>query len=1083
MSFDDDANPFQYSKLSSSPFSVTATTAVPLFPQQQQQQLSSSSINRSSQEFSTPLRGRLSAAAVKENEEKERNDDNDGDGISPAPRIINSLGPQGIILASLHSTILQSTSNISLADEISLLLNLLAVPLTATVASDVVTEMGIILTCGAQAQQYAALVMQQAGGLLKGLGPQLLEDVAGAAGAAVIAAEPLVHPIEDEDTTSSSSRSFLEAMVLFKDTATAAENVLRSRQLRTEKAFNQKIKGVFGVHEFTSDGIKSRSMEEQRKLSNREACRDSWFAIMRDTAIRTTSFGATTTTKTTTTTTRNSGGGAREYSNNSKNGTASVSIASGADDGGGNCSAAADEPDGAVFNRLQISAAHLLRALRPDNFTFIAELITTAILQAAATGEAEALMDAELTRLAKRDGVSRFHSLNRRMMMGVESQGLSSSSSSNTNASNTAIGFGGGGQGSAPPSPFKLNKTTGGGGGGGRTTTANKRSNFGSYNSSTTNTNTHHGMSLPSGAQAAVDAAAATAAALMSDFPRPLRLYILFLEAADSHRLNTALIKTMTEKLKALTLSQSPRKNSGGSTVVAAAASASGHNLGEKVVAATALAGFLGYLSFAKNSGGGSCRVSPWDEESDDEENEEKEKETAKVKYDGSHPVDVFGAVRAALGSSTLLRTLPWVTRYLHFFLEWTSPDETAESSPYFQSLLGVLGELRSSVALTPSSGTFGPAALCLRSLLDDFAARRPLPQQRFSSSKVVDKVVDGDGDGDTFAMQLSTADPIIDVRYTEQCCPVLAHARRLFSAERSSTSSSSGLSRASARRILPTAPLAKAAAAAPPPSTTAATGFSSSTSSSLLMTTLASTSKGPLFSLPPAVAAARAAALTTDPVKLRLQQTFLKQYSDDSSLVKLKDVVEYSSDVIGCNAASSAVRKVAPAALKTAAEQLVTTVTEHAQTLDLKSAQSELEKFANAAAEKAAAATIEVVIQAAFETAKELIKVAAVRAMLGLIAPELGEAVIATAAGIVAETAAGACAGRLAGLAQKAVRQDALAQHAKAAVRDAVKGAGSSSSSSSTVKNKLQMMSNGDGGGAASTMTATMAVLVKTSL
>jgi hypothetical protein len=58
----------------------------------------------------------------------------------------------------------------------------------------------------------------------------------------------------------------------------------------------------------------------------------------------------------------------------------------------------------------------------------------------------------------------------------------------------------------------------------------------------------------------------------------------------------------------------------------------------------------------------------------------------------------------------------------------------------------------------------------------------------------------------------------------------------------------------------------------------------------------------------------------------------------------------------------------------------------------------------------------------------------------VGLVSTELGDAVIATAAAMVAETAEDACSGRLPALVQKAIRQDDLAGHAKSAVKAIIK-------------------------------------------
>ena len=107
-------------------------------------------------------------------------------GFEPARALtLLHLSVQGHHLAALHAGILKSSRQIFVAAEVNLLLHLLAVPLSAEVDPNIITSPGVevLFTCGAQAHQYIAVVMQQAGELLKGLVPQLLEDIATAAAA------------------------------------------------------------------------------------------------------------------------------------------------------------------------------------------------------------------------------------------------------------------------------------------------------------------------------------------------------------------------------------------------------------------------------------------------------------------------------------------------------------------------------------------------------------------------------------------------------------------------------------------------------------------------------------------------------------------------------------------------------------------------------------------------------------------------------------------------------------------------------------------------------------------------------------
>lgn len=88
---------------------------------------------------------------------------------------------------------------------------------------------------------------------------------------------------------------------------------------------------------------------------------------------------------------------------------------------------------------------------------------------------------------------------------------------------------------------------------------------------------------------------------MLDHFPRPLHIYVLFLEAVDSFRLNSHLTSRMTALL--LSLAQPSLT---GHTLAGGA-------LGHRATAAAALALFLSYLTFgaaAAGGGGGSAR--PW---------------------------------------------------------------------------------------------------------------------------------------------------------------------------------------------------------------------------------------------------------------------------------------------------------------------------------------------------------------------------------------------------------------------------------------------------------------------------------------
>lgn len=231
--------------------------------------------------------------------------------------------------------------------------------------------------------------------------------------------------------------------------------------------------------------------------------------------------------------------------------------------------------DSGVLLALQQGAGELLRRLRPDNFGTFAELLTAAVLQvrclranpearltgllhssggcwrlgtrpplaaaphsptaprvppwqAAATGET--LLDEELSTLARKN-ISRFHRLNQRLQgRGAPGPSRGGAARLQRDAPLTAAGFGpGSGRGGgALPSSSASGRGGGGlrgpawGGGGGRAR-AGGRTGSGAASG---------------GAGAGTEESVAAALSAVSQFPRAQRLYVLFLEAADSHRLN-----------------------------------------------------------------------------------------------------------------------------------------------------------------------------------------------------------------------------------------------------------------------------------------------------------------------------------------------------------------------------------------------------------------------------------------------------------------------------------------------------------------------------------------------------------------
>ena len=438
-----------------------------------------------------------------------------------------------------------------------------------------------------------------------------------------------------------------------------------------------------------------------------------------------------------------------------------------------------------VLKLLQEESSRLLRGLRLDNYDAFAELFVAAVLQAAATGET--LMDEELTGIAKQN-VSRFQSLNKRFQLQNDSK---------------KPGFG------APRNDFQNRQSKG----------------KASYMSKKTQ----------------VDQSAEHALSVAGEFTKSLRPFVLFLEASDSHRLDMSLIRVMRAKLEHL-VQCSP------DDVPTSLDSGGLLGLDEICISTTALAGFLGYLSFTK---GDNVAVLSWCGEGE---------------YDGTHHLDVLYYLRFCLESppdnsrlGMVYKIMPWISRYLKF-LSW---NKKAAESLYFQRVFSMVGRIRRHPYLQARSHCFkGIACLSLRSILDDLA-------WQFQSYM---EHSDGNG-GETNAWMdiilredIVWANASLGHRYVEIACPDLSSLEKILSKKSLGFLNSTQVPRR-VRKITPTAP-------------------SQVTQPSTVLVGKKETASKPI---------------SQQQVLTELEKVFLDQYSTSTKVtdIKLRDFVAWCSDVI----------------------------------------------------------------------------------------------------------------------------------------------------------------------------------------
>ncbi|KAI8103989.1 hypothetical protein M9435_006515 [Picochlorum sp. BPE23] len=646
-------------------------------------------------------------------------------------------------LACLHGRVLGLSSTMFMTSEISFLFQMLTVDVSASEEKKENNNVYLGIdgfTCGMDAVQYAACVLLHAGNLVLGLGVKVLQDMK--AYLDVISRNVQIEEVRK-----------LKNVVM--DTLERHEpwgGLVQSPSFHTQKNTGC-LTGHMGLNVFLNDDDMNRkkSPDGQRKLSNREAFRDSWFKLMKEAVRQSTSLS--------------------ELQQHGKIGHHHVP----------------EERHGeaTVLKLLQEESSRLLRGLRLDNYEAFAELFVAAVLQAAATGEA--LMDEELTGIAKQN-VSRFQSLNKRFQLQNDSK---------------KPGFGG------PRNDYQNRQSKG------RVSYMSKRTQ--------------------------VDQSAEHALNVAGEFTKALRPFVLFLEASDSHRLDMSLIRVMRAKLEHL-VQCSPDD--------APTSLDSGGLLGidEICVSTTALAGFLGYLSFTK---GDSVGV---------------QSRCCNGEYDGSHQLDVLYYLNLCLESpphdsrlGMLYKIMPWISRYLKF-LSW---NKKAAESLYFQRVFSIVGGIRRHPYLQARSRSFrGSACLSLRSILDDLAWQfQPYMERADTPGGQTKSWVDS-----ILREDIVWANANLGRRYVETACPDLSSLGKIFSKKSIGSLDSTQVPRR-VRKITPTAP-------------------SQVTQTSMTLVGQKETTTTPV---------------SHQQVLIELEKVFLDQYSTSTKVtdIKLRDFVAWCSDAI----------------------------------------------------------------------------------------------------------------------------------------------------------------------------------------
>ena len=303
-------------------------------------------------------------------------------------------------LAKLHGRILECSPRIFLISELSLVLDVLVIDPNCNVeetgGDDRDQDRGVDhpdpkeqgmhrIDSGTDAISYASTVLVNAGSsLIDSLGVKVLRELL----------SYLVMRTKSMANRPSSVYR-LKRMVAGALREAEPSSFLHSSSPSTGNfQTSGRLLGLTGLNVFLSGGSDtlSRTAEAQRRLSNRETFRDSWFKLMRDAVNRSSSLDT------------KSVMGTKGSRASEETGIQTLENA--------------NAGDLTVLKLIQEESSQLLRSLRVDNYEPFAELFTAAVLQAAVTGET--IMDDELTGIAQQN-LSRFQSLNKRFQMSSSS--------------------------------------------------------------------------------------------------------------------------------------------------------------------------------------------------------------------------------------------------------------------------------------------------------------------------------------------------------------------------------------------------------------------------------------------------------------------------------------------------------------------------------------------------------------------------------------------------------------------------------------------------------------------------------------
>ncbi|GLJ09069.1 hypothetical protein SUGI_0101140 [Cryptomeria japonica] len=456
-------------------------------------------------------------------------------------------------------------------------------------------------------------------------------------------------------------------------------------------------------------------------------------------------------------------------------------------------------------------------------------------------------------------------------------------------------------------------------------------------------------------------------------FPQSTRTYILFLEAADSYRLNSQLLCSIRSKMHKLI--KLPLYSRDVADI--------GASFTQRVLSLKSLGCLMGFIFFYPEAGS----LPPIPPEIG------CELSCSESDIPQCHPpIDLLEELDNARSHESLLLVLPWILDFLGILK--VVPSQATQ--PYFGKVFSSLKALYSLPMLDPSKSDFGVSSVCILVALDSFfedmsmlnihcnSPNKAIMETNESDKKRLNKdnriSIEGeDHHKSVICGGIDRMLGIIDTSYIQHCCPLLMAMKSVLVAAkgRKMPSACSQTQRNNyIRKITPIQNSRESQSHA----------YNNMLGESIIVKNVMDNDK--------------------DQLKLKLQHVFLEQRPN------LQRLVDFIVDTTAVNAAHAASLKCVPQILEDMMNKLQVAIMDRFPNLSEVQSIEEFENMLNAsnfeeATEHIVSTAIQQVLPAAIDYARRHSADRTVKALSALAAPDESPYVLSVAGGIASEAAA----------------------------------------------------------------------------